>query len=135
MRRDRLTQRVLEQYRNEALNEHYENSRKYFINVLSLAVFVGFIALFIALQNHYSFYINYAKYDLARYENMIDESVVEGYESVKGEGALPKWEQYKKIVRKTRKVISRAEKADEHYRTIYHGKIHHQVLFVCTVRK
>lgn len=99
MRRDRLTQRVLEQYRNEDLNEHYEKSRKYFINIFTLALFVGFIALFIAVQNHYSIYLNYAKYDLARYENMVDESVTGEYESVKGEAALPKWEQYKKIVR------------------------------------
>lgn len=99
MMRDRLTQRVLEQYRNEDLNEHYENSRKYFINLFTLALFIGFIALFIAVQNHYSTYLNYAKYDLARYDNMVDESVTGEYESVKGEAALPKWEQYKKTVR------------------------------------
>lgn len=99
MMRDRLTQRVLEQYRNEDLNEHYNSSRKYFINILTLALFIGFIALFIAVENHYSIYLNYAKYDLARYDNMVDESVTSEYETVKREAALPKWEQYKKTVR------------------------------------
>lgn len=97
--RDRLTQRVLEQYRNKELHEHYENSRKYFINIFSLALFIAVIGLFVAVENHYSMYLNYAKYDLARYENMVDESVTGEYESVKGEAALPKWDQYSKIIK------------------------------------
>lgn len=110
MMRDRLTQRVLEQYRNEDLNEHYDYSYKYFINILTLALFIGFIALFVALQNHYTMYINYAKYDLARYENMIDATVINEYETVKGQAALPKWEQYKKTVQ-----TSALPKADQNY--------------------
>lgn len=99
MMRDRLTQRVLEQYRNEDLNEHYEHSRKYFTNIFSLALFIGFIALFVVVQNHYSMYFNYAKYDLMRYDNMVDESITNEYESVRGEAALPLWERYKKTIR------------------------------------
>lgn len=110
MMRDRLTQRVLDQYRNEDLNEHYENSRKYFCNILIFGLFIGFIALFVLVENHYSIYVNYAKYDLTRYDNMVDESVISEYESVKGEAALSKWKQYKEIV-----MTSALPEADQNY--------------------
>ncbi|HFG7030407.1 TPA: hypothetical protein ACGIK9_002892 [Acinetobacter baumannii] len=99
---DRLTSRILASYKQDDLEEHYSNSRKYFINLLCLAAFCVAIWFCAVAQRHVTEYLMYNVYDLDRYKSeSIPTQVIDQTELLKGKAALPVWLNYQKKLEKS----------------------------------